>query len=78
MAEPAIKLPIKSEEEGVERRAESWLPCESLKSEIDRSVRRFRSKPVASPLSFRRPHASGAGRRVGDTRSMGLVTRHVE
>ncbi|WP_323131118.1 Hsp20/alpha crystallin family protein [Sinorhizobium medicae] len=58
MAEPATKLPIKSEEKGVERRAESWLPFESLRSEIDRLFDDF------APSLWHRPLASALMRRV--------------
>ncbi len=59
MAEPATKLPIKSEEKkGVERRAESWLPFESLRSEIDRLFDDF------APNLWHRPLASALMRRV--------------
>ncbi len=52
MAEPATKLPIKTEEKAVERRAESWLPFESLRSEIDRLFEDF------APTLWRRPFSS--------------------
>ncbi|MEY9199453.1 molecular chaperone Hsp20 [Sinorhizobium glycinis] len=58
MAEPATKLPIKSEEKGVERRAESWPPFESLRSEIDRLFDDF------APNLWHRPLASALMRRV--------------
>lgn len=58
MAEPATKLPIKSEEKGVERRGESWLPFESLRSEIDRLFDDF------APNLWHRPLASALMRRV--------------
>ncbi|NRP75677.1 Spore protein SP21 [Ensifer psoraleae] len=58
MAEPETKLPIKSEEKGVERRAQSWLPFESLRSEIDRLFDDFAPnlwhRPLASALMRRR------------------------
>lgn len=62
MAEPATKLPIKSEEKGVEHRAESWLPFGSLRSEIDRLFDDFGSnlwhRPLASALMRRVPRLS--------------------
>lgn len=58
MAEPAAKLPIKSEEKSVERRAASWPPFESLRSEIDRLFDDF------APNLWHRPLASALMRRV--------------
>ncbi|RVP99637.1 Hsp20/alpha crystallin family protein [Sinorhizobium meliloti] len=58
MAEPAAKLPIKSEEKGVERRAASCPPFESLRSEIDRLFDDF------APNLWHRPLASALMRRV--------------
>ncbi len=62
MAEPATKLPIKSKEKAVEHRAESWLPFESLRSEIDRLfddvAPNLWHRPLASALMPRVPRLS--------------------
>ncbi len=58
MAEPATKLPIKSKEKAVEHRAESWLPFESLRSEIDRLF------DDVAPNLWHRPFASALMPRV--------------
>ncbi|WP_018237647.1 Hsp20/alpha crystallin family protein [Ensifer sp. BR816] len=58
MAEPASKLPIKSEEKGIEHRSESWLPFDSLRSEIDRLFDDF------APTLWHRPFASAFMRRM--------------
>ncbi|MEY9626373.1 Hsp20/alpha crystallin family protein [Sinorhizobium fredii] len=52
MAEPATKLPIKPEEKAVRHTAESWLPFESLRTEIDRLFDDF------APNFWRRPLGS--------------------
>lgn len=58
MAEPVTKLPVKSEEKAVEFRGESWLPFESLRSEIDRLFDDF------APTLWHRPFASAFMRRM--------------
>ncbi|MCG5485509.1 MAG: Hsp20/alpha crystallin family protein [Sinorhizobium meliloti] len=58
MAEPATKLPMKSEEKSVEHRGETWLPFESLRSEIDRLFDDF------APTLWHRPFASAFMRRT--------------
>ncbi|WOS65381.1 Hsp20/alpha crystallin family protein [Sinorhizobium fredii] len=58
MAEPVTKLPVKSEEKGVEHRAESWLPFDNLRSEIDRLFDDF------APTLWQRPFASAFMRRM--------------
>ncbi|OHV78739.1 Hsp20/alpha crystallin family protein [Ensifer sp. LCM 4579] len=58
MAEKATKLPVKTEEKAVKHGAESWLPFEGLRSEIDRLFDEF------TPSLWRRPFGSALMQRM--------------